>query len=200
LRRALCVVCKFTQYASRNTIYEMKANLADIQMLVIDVDGVLTDGTIIVNGDGSESKFFSVLDGHGIRLWHRAGLKIAFLSGRRSEPTRYRAEQLEVEYVFEDCHNKLDALKKFLEQEGLQPDKIAYIGDDLPDLPPIRYVGFGVAVANAVDEVKQYADYVTTHPGGSGAVREVIEYILKNTGKWLKLMKRYLSDDSQDLP
>jgi len=167
-------------------------NLADIQMLVIDVDGVLTDGTIIVNGNGSESKFFSVLDGHGIRLWHRAGLKIAFLSGRKSEPTRYRAEQLEVEYVFEDCHNKLDALKKFLEQEGLQPDRIAYIGDDLPDLPPIRYVGFGVTVANAVDEVKQYADYVTTHPGGCGAVREVIEYILKNTGRWQKLMKRYL--------
>ncbi len=167
-------------------------NLAEIQVLVIDVDGVLTDGTIIVNGDGSESKFFNVLDGHGIRLWHRAGLKIAFLSGRRSEPTRYRAEQLEVEYVFEDCHNKLDALKKFLEQEGLQPDRIAYIGDDLPDLPPIRYVGFGVAVANAVDEVKQHADYVTTRSGGCGAVREVIEYILKNTGKWQKLMKRYL--------
>lgn len=176
------------------------ANLADIQVLVIDVDGVLTDGTIVVNGDGSESKFFSVLDGHGIRLWQRAGLKVAFLSGRASEPTRCRAEQLNVEYVFQDCHNKLDVLEKFLKQTGLSPDRIAYIGDDLPDLPPIQYVGFGVAVANAVDEVKQYADYVTTRPGGSGAVREVIEYILKNTGRWQELMKRYLSDDSQDLP
>jgi 3-deoxy-D-manno-octulosonate 8-phosphate phosphatase (KDO 8-P phosphatase) len=168
------------------------ANLADIQVLAIDVDGVLTDGTIIVNGDGSESKLFSVLDGHGIRLWHRAGLKVAFLSGRQSEPTRYRAEQLEVEYVFQNCHNKLDALEKFLQQTGLPPDKIAYIGDDLPDVPVIRYVGFGAAVANAVDEVKQYADYVTTRPGGSGAAREVIEYILKKTGKWQELMKRYL--------
>jgi 3-deoxy-D-manno-octulosonate 8-phosphate phosphatase (KDO 8-P phosphatase) len=195
VRRALCVVCKFTQYASRNTIYEMKVNLADIEVLVIDVDGVLTDGTVVINADGSESKFFSVLDGHGIRLWRRAGLKVAFLSGRHSQPTEYRAKQLEVEYVFQDCHNKLDALKKFLEQEGLSADRIAYIGDDLPDLPPIRYVGFGVAVANAVDEVKQYADYVTTRSGGSGAVREVIEYILKNTGKWQKLMERYLSDE-----
>jgi 3-deoxy-D-manno-octulosonate 8-phosphate phosphatase (KDO 8-P phosphatase) len=166
-------------------------NLADIEVLVIDVDGVLTDGTIVVNGDGSESKFFSVLDGHGIRLWQRAGLKVAFLSGRASEPTKHRAEQLEVEYVFQDCLNKLDALEKFLEQIGLSPDKIAYIGDDLPDLPVIRRVGFGAAVANAVDEVKQCADYVTTRPGGSGAVREVIEYILKNTGRWKELMKRY---------
>ena len=165
--------------------------LADIQVLVIDVDGVLTDGTIVVNGDGSESKFFSVLDGHGIRLWRRAGLKVAFLSGRASEPTKHRAEQLEVDYVFQDCHDKLDALKKFLKQIELSPDRIAYIGDDLPDLPPIRYVGFGVAVANAVDEVKQHADYVTTRPGGSGAVREAIEYILKNAGRWQELMERY---------
>ena len=169
----------------------MEKNLADIQVLVTDVDGVLTDGTIVVNSDGSESKFFSVLDGHGIRLWQRAGLKVAFLSGRASEPTKCRAEQLEVEYVFQDCHNKLEALQKFLKEVDLSPEAIAYIGDDLPDLPVIRCVGFGVAVANAVDEVKQYADYVTTRPGGNGAVREVIEYILKNTGRWQKIMERY---------
>jgi len=166
-------------------------NLADIQVLVIDVDGVLTDGTIVINADGSESKFFNVRDGHGIRLWRRAGLKVAFLSGRLSQPTKHRAEQLEVDYVFQDCHDKLNALKEFLEQHALTPDRIAYVGDDLPDLPVIRYVGFGVAVANAVDEVKQYANYVTTRPGGSGAVREVIEYILKNTDRWQKLMERY---------
>jgi len=166
-------------------------NLADIEVLVIDVDGVLTDGTIVINGDGSESKSFSTLDGHGIRLWQRAGLKVAFLSGRASEATRQRAQELEVEYVFQGCHNKLDALQKFLEQVGLSPEAIAYIGDDLPDLSVIRYVGFGIAVANAVDEFKQYADYVTTRPGGSGAVREVIEYILKNTGRWQNLMERY---------
>ncbi len=168
------------------------SNLANIEVLVLDVDGVLTDGTIVVNSDGSESKFFSVLDGHGILLWRRAGFKVAFLSGRLSQPTKHRAEELEVDYVFQDCHDKLDALKEFLSQQGLTPDRIAYIGDDLPDLPVIRYVGFGVAVADAVDEVKRYADYVTTCPGGKGAVREIIEYILKETGRWPELMRRYL--------
>ena len=162
-------------------------------MLVLDVDGVLTDGTLIVNGDGSESKFFNVLDGHGIRMWRRAGLKVAFLSGRLSEPTQRRAEQLEVDYCLQNCRNKLLELEKLLEQSGLSAEQVAYIGDDLPDVPPIRYAGFGVAVANAADEVKQYADFVTKRPGGSGAVREVIEYILKSTDRWDELMARYLS-------
>ena len=168
------------------------ANFAEIKMLILDVDGVLTDGTLVIHSDGGESKFFNTLDGHGIRMWQRAGLKVALLSGRASEPTRRRAEQLNIEYVFEDCHDKLPTLEKFLEKLGLSPESAAFIGDDLMDLPAIRYVGFGVAVANAVDEVKKYADYVTERPGGAGAVREVIEYILKKTGKWQELMKRYL--------
>jgi len=167
------------------------SNLSDIKLLALDIDGVLTDGTIVVNGDGSESKFFNVQDGHGIRLWLRAGLKMAFFSGRVSQPTEIRAKQFGVEYVFQDCHEKLPILEKFLQQQGLSPKEVAYIGDDLPDLPVIRYVGFGVAVANAVDEVKKDADLVTTRPGGAGAVREVIEYILKDTGRWEELMKRY---------
>jgi len=167
-------------------------NFGDIQMLVLDVDGVLTDGTLIINANGGESKCFNSLDGHGIKMWQRAGLKVALLSGRASEPTRRRAEQLQIEYVFEDCHDKLPMLEKFLDRLGLSPEAAAYIGDDLTDLPAVRYAGFGVAVANAVDEVKKYADYVTIRPGGGGAVREVIEYILKNTGKWQELMKRYL--------
>ena len=149
-------------------------NLEDIKLLAMDVDGVLTDGTIVVNADGSETKFFSVLDGHGIRLWQRAGLTTALISGRASAPTKHRACRLEISYVFEDCHYKLPVLEKLLDEIGLSPENAAYIGDDLPDLPLIRYVGFGVAVANAVDEVKQYADYITTRPGGKGAVREVI--------------------------
>jgi 3-deoxy-D-manno-octulosonate 8-phosphate phosphatase (KDO 8-P phosphatase) len=173
---------------------EPKTNLADIQLLVMDVDGVLTDGTVMINGDGSEGKSFNLLDGHGIRMWQRAGGKSAFLSGRFSEATKYRAEQLEVDYCVQDCFEKLPALKKLLEQVGLSANRTAYIGDDLLDLPVIRYVGFGAAVANAVDEVKEEANYVTTRRGGDGAVREVIEYILKNTGKWQELMKRYLPD------
>ncbi len=171
---------------------QLKPNLANIKILVLDVDGVLTDGTITINADASESKSFNTLDGHGIRMWQKAGLEVAFLSGRKSETTSHRAKQLEVNHVLQNRNDKLPALEKLLKQLGLSAQDAAYIGDDLLDLPVIRHVGFGAAVANAVDEVKQYADYVTRCKGGDGAVREVIEYILKNTGKWQELMKRYL--------
>ena len=168
-----------------------KTDLADIELLVLDVDGVLTDGTLIINADGSEGKCFNTLDGHGIRMWKRAALKVAFLSGRDSAPTKYRAQQLEIDYCLQDCHNKLPALKQLVEQMGISVKAAAYIGDDLPDLPAMRAVGFSAAVANAVDEVKATADYVTACRGGCGAVREVIEYILKNTGRWQQVSERY---------
>ena len=167
-------------------------DLSKITLLALDVDGVLTDGTLVINADGSETKFFNSLDGHGIKMWQRAGLKVALISGRASPPTERRAEQLKIEYVFQDCHYKLPVVEQLADQIGLLPENIAFIGDDLTDMPVMRYVGFAVAVANAVDEVKECADYVTTRPGGSGAVREVIEYILKKSGRWQELMKRYL--------
>jgi len=169
------------------------AKLADIKFLVLDVDGVLTDGTVIINGDGSESKFFSTVDGHGIKMWQRAGLKTAFLSGRSSVPTKLRAEQLGIDYCLQDCIDKLPWLEKLLVQAGASAEETAYVGEDLLDLPVIRCVGFGVAVANAAEEVRRCADYVTVRQGGDGAVREVIEYILKSTGRWQELMKRYSS-------
>ena len=170
-----------------------KPDLSNIKLLVLDVDGVLTDGTIIINTDGSESKCFNTLDGHGIRMWQRAGLKVALLSGRHSPPTRIRADQLDIEICIQDSHDKLPELQKLLDKLGLSADQAAYIGDDLPDLPAIRYVGFGAAPANAIELVRQHADFVTSSCGGHGAVREVIEYILKDTGKWQELLKRYLS-------
>jgi 3-deoxy-D-manno-octulosonate 8-phosphate phosphatase (KDO 8-P phosphatase) len=169
-----------------------KINLADIELLVMDVDGVLTDGTIIINDDGSEGKLFNVLDGHGIRMWQRAGLKVAFLSGRFSQATQWRAKQLDIEYCLQGSLEKLPALEKLLGEMKVSAKRTAYIGDDLMDLPAMRQVGFRAAVANAVDEVKEEADYVTARCGGQGAVREVIEYILKTGGKWQELMKRYL--------
>jgi 3-deoxy-D-manno-octulosonate 8-phosphate phosphatase (KDO 8-P phosphatase) len=177
-----------------------KTSLADIELLVMDVDGVLTDGTVLINDDGSEGKSFNLLDGHGIRMWRRLGLKVAFLSGRFSQATKSRAEQLEVDYCIQppclpagrqERGEKLPVLKKLLEEAGISAERTAYIGDDLLDLPVMKYVGFGAAVANAVDEVKEEANYVTTRRGGDGAVREVIEYILKNTGRWQELVKRY---------
>ncbi|MBN2019613.1 MAG: HAD hydrolase family protein [Sedimentisphaerales bacterium] len=171
-----------------------KIKLDAVKMLVLDVDGVLTDGTLVVDDSGKESKFFSVLDGHGIKMWKRAGLKTAFLSGRKSGPARQQAKELTVDYFLEDCKDKIVCLRKLMRMSGLSAEQIAYVGDDLPDLPVIKSVGFAAVVANAVAEVKGQADYVTKRKGGRGAVREVIEYILKKTGKWQSLMSRYLSD------
>ena len=169
-----------------------KPNLDNIKILVLDVDGVLTDGTLIINPDGSESKQFNTLDGHGMRMWQRAGFKIALLSGRFSEPTSRRAKQLDIEFVFQDAHVKTEQFDLLLEQSGLKANNVAYVGDDLPDVPVMRLAGFAVAVAGATDEVKEAADMVTTRPGGKGAVREVIEYILKSKGQWQGLLSRYL--------
>jgi len=169
-----------------------KMELKQIKLLAMDVDGVLTDGTITVCSDGTESKSFHLLDGHGIRMWQRAGLRTALISGRQSEVTKKRADELNIEFLYQPCQQKLVCFEKLLSDSGLDAKNIAYVGDDLLDLPIVRRAGFGVAVANAVDELKNAAHYVTSRTGGKGAVREVIEYILKNTGQWDALMERYL--------
>lgn len=170
-----------------------KPDLKAIELLVLDVDGVLTDGRVFIHSDGGESKGFNILDGHGIRMWQRAGLKMALLSGRASQATTRRARELEIPHVFQDCKFKLPVLEQLLVELGLSLEQAAYVGDDLMDLPIVRRVGLGVAVANAVDELKEQADYVTVRRGGEGAVREVIEYILKGSGRWASLVERYLT-------
>ena len=162
-----------------------------IQLLILDVDGVLTDGGIIVHSDGTESKRFCVYDGHRIKLWQRAGHVTAIISGRDSAATAIRAKQLDVAHVFQGCTQKLPVFESLLKDLNLTADQTAYIGDDLMDIPLVRRVGFGVAVANAVEDVKHCADWVTGKSGGDGAVGETIEYILKQTGAWESLMERY---------
>ena len=162
-----------------------------IQLLIMDVDGVLTDGGIILHSDGSESKRFNVFDGHRTRMWHRAGRLSAIISGRDSRPTALRARQLEIPYVYQGCTQKLPVFESLLKELNLAPERVAYIGDDLMDMPLVRRAGFGVAVANAVDDLKHCADWVTTQAGGDGAVGETIEYILKQAGAWEPLMERY---------
>jgi 3-deoxy-D-manno-octulosonate 8-phosphate phosphatase (KDO 8-P phosphatase) len=125
-------------------------------------------------------------------MWHRAGLKTAIISGRQSAVTRQRAGEMEVNFIYQPCQRKLDCFKKLLVDSGLAACNIAYIGDDVLDIPLVRRAGFSIAVANAVDELKGYAHYITSRPGGKGAVREIVEYILKNTGRWTELMDRYL--------
>jgi 3-deoxy-D-manno-octulosonate 8-phosphate phosphatase (KDO 8-P phosphatase) len=169
-----------------------KADLNTIKLLIMDVDGVLTDGGIIIHSDGSESKRFHVLDGHRVTLWHRAGLESAILSGRDTPATTIRAEQIGVKYVLQGCKQKLPAFEQFLKDTGYKPRQIAYIGDDWLDLPLLRRVGFAAVVANGVEEIKPYAHYVTTRKGGDGAVAEVIEHILRQTGRWSELIAGYM--------
>ncbi len=171
-----------------------RVNLNAIKMLVLDVDGVLTDGTIVVDDRGRESKFFNALDGHGIKLWKRAGLKVAFLSGRKSPPTRQHAKEYEIDFCLEGRRDKLAGIKELEKMSGLASEQMAYVGDDLPDFPAMRCAGFRVAVANAVDEIKAVADYITRKEGGKGAAREVIEYLLKKTGRWNELLKKYFNE------
>ncbi len=170
----------------------MKEKLEKIKMLILDVDGVLTDGSIIVGDDGMEHKIFNVQDGHGIKLFQRAGYKTAIISGRETQATEIRAKQLGINLVYQNCKKKLPVFEQILKENSLSPDEICFVGDDLLDIPLVRRAGFGVAVANAIDELKEFADYVTDKKGGKGAVREVIELILKNKDNWDGLIERYL--------
>ena len=165
---------------------------SNIKLLVLDVDGVLTDGTVLINSDGSEGKNFSVIDGHGIKLWQRAGFSTAIISGRASGATTVRAEQLDISNVVQDATEKLLAYESLLADLEITAQETAYVGDDLLDIPAVKRAGLGVAVLNSVDELKKHADYITKAKGGEGAVREVIELILKKKGKWAELMERYL--------
>ena len=169
----------------------MHKKLDAIKMLALDVDGVLTDGTILVDSRGRETKSFSIIDGHGIKMWKRAGLKIAFLSGRASAATKHQARELAVDFCLNGRRDKLKGFKELIKMSKTPARQIAYVSDDLPDLPVIQCAGFSAAVANAVDEIKRAVDYVTKREGGDGAVREIIEHILKKTDRWDNLVKKY---------
>lgn len=171
---------------------QSKTDFSTLKMLIMDVDGVLTDGGVIINSDGSESRRFSVFDEHRIKMWQRAGLLCAIISGRESECTSIFAERLGIEHVMQGCKKKLEGFESLLEESSLSFNEVVYIGDDLVDLPLVKRAGLGVAVANAVEEVKAEADIVTKHCGGDGAVGEAIEYILRKRGQWDGLMERYL--------
>jgi 3-deoxy-D-manno-octulosonate 8-phosphate phosphatase (KDO 8-P phosphatase) len=163
----------------------------NIQLLMMDVDGVLTDGRIWQDSVGREFKTFDVKDGHGIVMAHRACLKTALISGRESESTAQRAKELGIEIVFQKIWNKIEVYERILTEINLAPEQVVYMGDDLIDIPLLRRVGLAVAVADAVDEVKKVAHLVTLRAGGQGAVREVIELILRAQGQWDLLLERY---------
>ncbi len=167
------------------------ARCARIEMLVLDVDGVLTDGSIVYSDTGAEIKAFHVRDGSGLKLWTRLGKKAAIVTGRRSVIVERRAAELGIEPVIQGAENKRTAFEKVLALAGLAADRVCAMGDDLPDLPVLRACGFAAVVADACDEAKAEADYVTEASGGRGAVREVIEVILRAQGRWQEIVEQY---------
>jgi 3-deoxy-D-manno-octulosonate 8-phosphate phosphatase (KDO 8-P phosphatase) len=165
---------------------------ARIKLLLMDCDGVLTDGRIWILENGEDQKAFHTRDGLGIDLLHRAGLKSGIISGRISIALERRAQSLGVSFLWQGREDKRQAFADTLAQAQVAKDEVAFVGDDLSDLPLMRQAGFAVAVADAVAEVKQHAHYVTTANGGNGAIREVIELILKAQGRWDELVQSYL--------
>jgi YrbI family 3-deoxy-D-manno-octulosonate 8-phosphate phosphatase len=157
---------------------------AKIELLVLDVDGVLTDGGIIYTEEGTELKKFHVRDGSAIKIWQRQSKRLAFLSGRSSGAVALRASELGVEIVLQGISDKLQGFQQILEQTDKRPEQACFVGDDLPDLPVLANCGFAVGVADACAEVIELAHHVTRLPGGKGAVRETIELILRAQNRW----------------
>ncbi len=163
----------------------------EIQLLILDVDGVLTDGGIIRDDTGQQIKRFHVRDGTGIVIWKRLNRQIAIITGKESLVVQHRAEELGIQYVYQNVSNKLEIYSDLLTQLGYTDAQAAYIGDDLPDLPVMRRCGCPIAVADAAEEVRAMARYVTKYPGGYGAVRDAVEWLCKGMNLWHQAISRY---------
>ncbi len=165
--------------------------LEQIRALVCDVDGVLTDGSILLGEDGTEVKRFNSHDGAGIHLFVECGFQVALLTGRTSGAAKKRAKELGIQHVREGARDKIPAYEGLLAAMGVTDAEVCYMGDDLPDVPVMRRAGYSAAPADAREEVRAAATLVTHARGGRGAVREVIERILKAQGKWAGILRRY---------
>lgn len=163
----------------------------DIQLLILDVDGVLTDGSLILGSDGQEYKLFNSKDGAAIRWWLRSGRQMAWISGRESPAVLHRAEQLGVRHVYQHILDKLPVYSGLLKELAIPEGQVAYIGDDLVDLPVMSRCGFSISVADAMDEVRTMADLITERSGGRGAVAEAVRFLLHAAGDWEKVVAKY---------
>lgn len=163
----------------------------NIKLLILDVDGVLTDGSIILDNEGNEFKVFHVRDGHGIKMLVKAGVLVALITGRQSKVVARRARELGITEVYQRCHIKTVAFDHLLEKYGLNANEVAYIGDDIVDIPIFKRVGLSVAVNDAMEETKALAMLVTKNRGGRGAVREVSDFLLKAKGLWESMTVEY---------
>jgi len=163
-----------------------------VRLLIVDIDGVLTDGGLQFDNRGEEYKTFNSLDGHGIRMLLESGIEVAVITGRQSEIVNHRMGDLGVKHIYQGQRDKRTAFDKLLQDTRSDAAEIAYIGDDLPDLPIMQRVGFAIAVQNAHGFVKQHCDWVTTASGGHGAVREVTDFILHAQGLLEAIQNSYL--------
>lgn len=161
---------------------EIIARAAQVRLLVFDVDGVLTDGSLYLQDDGQEVKAFYSLDGHGIKMLKRSGVELAIITGRTSELMRHRARNLNIQHLYQGAEDKLHAYERMLGELGYRPEHVGAIGDDVVDLPVMRRAVFSVTVPSAPALVRQYAHYTTRLPGGRGAVRELCELIMRAQG------------------
>ncbi|HNS56925.1 MAG TPA: HAD family hydrolase [Smithellaceae bacterium] len=169
----------------------LREKLQHIKILIMDVDGVMTDGRIIINDDGRETKNFDVRDGHGIKLVQRYGIEVALLTGRQSEVVKHRANELGITEVHQKIFNKKEVFVEILQKNNLNANQAAFIGDDIIDIPVLKEAGFSATVADAIDIVKKTVDYVTKKKGGRGAVREVCEMLLQAQGRWPEIAAKY---------
>jgi 3-deoxy-D-manno-octulosonate 8-phosphate phosphatase (KDO 8-P phosphatase) len=170
---------------------ELALRASRVSVLLLDVDGVLTDGRIAYADYGDELKFFDVQDGAGLVFWNRVGLKSAIITARKSRLVKRRAKELRVDFLAQGCLLKLPTYERLLKRLRVGDAQVCAIGDDLMELPILLRTGLAVAVPNAVDEVKRVSHYVTQRAGGRGAVREVIDMILRAKGLWDQVMQRY---------
>ena len=174
---------------------EVRERAARIKLLVLDVDGVLTNGGLILHADGQESKVFHVHDGHGIRLLQRAGIEVALLTGRRSKVVDRRAEDLGIRLVVQGSRDKLADYNEILQLRELEDLSVAYVGDDLVDVPVLRRVGLALAVADATPHIRPYCHASTLSKGGQGAVREICEFLLQVQGKWEEITAPHFGEN-----
>jgi 3-deoxy-D-manno-octulosonate 8-phosphate phosphatase (KDO 8-P phosphatase) len=171
---------------------DLQDRLKQIRLLLLDVDGVLTDGSIIYTDTGQEIKGFHTRDGLGLKLAMEAGLRVGIVTGRRGPALMHRCRNLGIDLVFDGIDDKAAALERISEQLGIPRAQIAFVGDDLPDLPIMRRVGVAAAVADACLEIRQAAHMVTSAPGGRGAVREVCQALLQAQGTWKAILEQFL--------
>lgn len=165
--------------------------MKQIKLLLSDIDGVMTDGSLAFDPQGDEIKTFHVRDGLAVHFWQSLGLKFGIVTGRTCRIVQARAKELKIEYLRQGATDKLPHVRDLAKEAGVSLGEIAYIGDDLLDLPVIRAVGLGASVADGVEEVRAAASFITQAPGGRGAVREFVEHILKATGRWEEVLERY---------